>query len=98
MKTINELMIVAKTLFDGLAKNLYNGSFYLSGQYWVSSPASVSRYLQGNQPQIYCIDGDHLATATPSVINGLRPSISLVSNIKISSGDGTAANPYKIAG
>lgn len=27
---------------------------------------------------------------------GLRPSISLVSNIKISSGEGTATNPYKI--
>ena len=92
------LLTIDETVFAGLAKNLYNGSFYLSGQYWVSSPASVSRYLQGKQPQIYCIADDHLATATPSVINGLRPSISLVSNIKISSGDGTAANPYKIAG
>lgn len=92
------LSTVDETVVDGLAKNLYNGYFfYLSGQYWVSSPESVSRYLQGNQPQIYHIYGDHLDSATPSVNNCLRPSISLVSNIKISSGDGTATNPYKIA-
>lgn len=57
-------------MFDELAKNLYNWSFYLSGQYWVSSLASVN--------------------------NCLRSSISLVSNIKISSGNGTATNSYKI--
>ncbi len=90
------LLTIDETVFAGLAKNLYNGAFYLSGMYWVSSPASVSRHLQGNQPQIYYIYGDHLNSATPSVNNCLLPSISLVSNIKISSGDGTAANPYKV--
>ena len=41
---------------------------------------------------------DTLGYGAPGIINGIRPSINLKSNIKIVDGDGTIGNPYRLNG
>ena len=46
----------------------------------------------------YSFGGNNANISTRDTNTNLfRPSLALVSSIKISSGDGTATNPYKIA-
>ena len=76
-----------------------NTTYYLMGndgdQWLTLSPNSFN----DNAAHVLGVRGSHgdLGDNIVSDNLGVRPSLSLVSNIKIFSGDGTATDPYKIA-
>ncbi len=75
----------------------YSGTTYGNGYlnnglyWWTLTPHSTSyvRYVSNT--------GDAYYTG-PSIEHGVRPSINLKSSVKITSGDGSENNPYRLAG
>ena len=96
------LLTVDEIAFAGGAAYLSNSTYYIQGNsnssfWWSLSPDS----FYGDGALVWYVDGSeaYLAGESADVYGGVRPSLSLVSNIKISSrtGTGTATDPYKIA-
>ena len=93
------LLTADEIAFAGAAYNLQNTSYYLYQNaivnlWWTSSPALQSVY------SVLWVSGETNSLGTYSVTRTdgyVRPTISLVSDKKIISGDGTATKPYKIA-
>ena len=65
---------------------LNNGLYW-----WTLTPYSSSRVR-------YVDYNGHVDGSTPTISNGVRPSINLKSSVKIVDGDGTIDNPYRLNG
>ena len=95
------LLTVDEIAFAGGAYNTLNLTYYIkentnSSYWWVLSPDCFSRGGAGVWG-VYGNNGGSLATTRVSGGDGVRPSLSLQSGVKISSsGIGSATNPYKI--
>ena len=96
------LLTADEIAFAGGAYATSNSTYYITGNtnsswWWALSPSDFA----GGGAFVWVVDGDISGLYGGEVDNdfGVRPSLSLVSNIKISSGTGTgtATNPYKIA-
>ncbi len=96
------LLTADEIAFAGGAYGTSNSTYYITGNtnsswWWALSPSDFA----GGGTFVWVVDGDISGLYGGEVDNdfGVRPSLSLVSNIKISSGTGTgtATNPYKIA-
>ena len=90
------LLTVDEVAFAGGAYNISNMTCYLIENYpfWLLTP---SRFTAGDT-YVWGVSNDYnIDDSRVTVGNGVRPSLSLVSSLKISSGDGSATNPYKIA-
>ena len=96
------LITADELAFAGYAYDLQNATTYLQENatddwWWSLSPV----FFRGDRAFVWVVrggSGDFVDDRVHNT-NGVRPSLSLVSNIKISSGTGigTATNPYKIA-
>ena len=99
------LLTADEIAFAGGAYNTSNSTYYIKGNtntnscdWWSLSPY----YFNGRIAVGWIVSGGDSDLRRVNVIGsrGVRPSLSLVSNIKISSGTGTgtgtAANPYKV--
>ena len=89
------LLTADEVAFAGAVYNASNSTYYLYGNatstvWWTLSPAGFG-YARAWRA------GIELGNDVVEHIYGLRPSLSLNSKIKISSGVGSAASPYKIA-
>ena len=76
-----------------------NSTYYIKGNTNSSWWMALSPYgFYGGYANIWGVSGTSGALGSGYVYFGvgLRPSLSLVSNIKISAGDGTATSPYKV--
>ena len=94
------LLTADEIAFAGGAAYRRNLTYYIKGNSTSNSWGSLSPGLFGNlSTEVLCV-GDidsYFSTNNPGYSGyGVRPSLSLVSNIKISSGTGTATNPYKV--
>ena len=96
------LLTVDEIAFAGGAAFISNSTYYIKGNtnssdWWALSPS----YFSGRNVLGWSVCGGDSDLRRFNIISnrGVRPSLSLVSNIKISSGTGTgtATNPYKIA-
>ena len=91
------LLTADEVAFAGGRFGVNNVAFYLNenvyGDWWLLSPGDFANYAF-----IFCFGGTKgtLLESKASNVKYLRPSIALVPNIEIVSGDGTATNPYKI--
>ena len=78
--------------------NSAKGSSTYSTYWWLLSP----NYWVGSVTLVFCVGGNvnpgRLDESVVSNARGVRPVISLKSNVVWSSGDGTATNPYQIVG
>ena len=92
------LLTTDEIVFAGGSYNTANSTYYLnqnatSNFWWTPSPASFGgvafTWYVGTKGEMYYY--------AVTYKGGIRPVISLVSDIKITSGDGTVTNPYKIA-
>ncbi len=76
---------------------LYQNTDLLSNKWWVLSPCGFISGLHSTFAYIGVVGiRGNIECESSSVRLAIRPSLSLVSSIKISSGDGTATNPYKV--
>ena len=94
------LLTADEIAFAGGAYDTTNSTYYINGNtnsswWWALSPLGFI----GNDAFVWVVNGrsSFLDYDYVGYNYGVRPSLSLVSNIKISSGTGTATNPYKIA-
>ncbi len=75
----------------------YRGTTYSNGYlnnglyWWIVTPYSTS-YVR------HAANSGSARYASPDMLNGIRPSINLKSNVKIIDGDGTLDNPYRLEG
>ena len=93
------LLTADEIAFAGGAYFTNNPTYFLKGNtnpifWWTLSPF----VFNGGNARVWDVDG-YLSDVGVSygVKGGMRPSLSLQSGVKISSGNGSAANPYKIA-
>ena len=105
------LLTADEVAFAGGTHTQKNTSFYLKSNtvrgWWTLTPQyfkfSMDEFMRAYVYQLYSTSGTFYDASTGSNftdIRGtlyLRPSLSLVSNTKISSGTGTATDPYKVA-
>ena len=93
------LLTADEAAFAGGTTSISNPTYYLRGNtniryWWVLSPHSFN----DGEADVWCIGSVEcnltLDVAADSL--GLRPALSLKLDIKIASGNGTAANPYKV--
>ena len=94
------LLTADEIAFAGGAYSTSNSTYYIKGNtnssWWlVLSPAAFDLL----RASVWGVDGfsSHLVDGRVFSDYGVRPSLSLQSGVKISSGIGTATNPYKIA-
>ena len=95
------LLTADEIAFAGGAYGTSNSTYYIKGNtnfssWWALSP----RVFSGNVAYVWGVSGDGSTLGYGYVDNndfGVRPSLSLQSGVKISSGVGSATNPYKIA-
>ena len=97
------LLTADEVAFAGGAYGTSNSTYYIKGNtnssyWWAMSPL----VFDGYSADVWYVNGDFSYLAYDVFVDynyGVRPALSLVSNIKISSGTGTgtAINPYKIA-
>ena len=89
------LLTADEIMFAGLKNSVRNSSTYLqenaNNEWWTLSPCDVSG-----------ISGTYLCTVQIDMLGGgvsniaVRPAISLVSSLKLSSGSGTSEDPYVV--
>ena len=96
------LLTADEVAFAGGAYQLSNTTFYLNQNatteiwYTLSPTSFTTNYGTG----VFVVDGDDgskLTNDNAYYDRALRPSISLKSKVKITSGSGTASSPYKIS-
>ena len=95
------LLTVDEIAFAGGASGKTNTTYYIkentnnSTWWWALSPLDfIGRYAY-----VWVVSGDGSGLVSDRIydILGVRPSLSLQSGVKISSGNGSATSPYKIA-
>ena len=95
------LLTVDEIAFAGGAYSTANSTYYIKGNtnlsgWWALSPF----YFYGINAGVWVVGGDNSDLGYGRVDRGyfdVRPSLSLQSGVKISSGIGSATTPYKIA-
>ena len=94
------LLTADEITFAGGAYSTLNSTYYLKGNtntsyWWALSPGG----FYGGSAGVWGVSGGGSDLDSGYVFNnfGGRPSLSLQSGVKISSGNGSATNPYKIA-
>ena len=93
------LLTADEVAFAGGAYGIANASYYLkqntNSSWWALSPFNYS----GDGTAIWEVNGYNgmIDIDAVTVTNNIRPSLSLSSGVKISSGNGSATSPYKIA-
>ena len=94
------LLTADEVVYAGGAYGLSNSTYYIKGNtnssyWWALSPYNFN----GDFADVWYVNGYLSGLGYDNVVNGdgVRPSLSLNSEIKISVGDGTATSPYKIA-
>ena len=91
------LITVDEVWFSGLDNAIYSNHYLNTGQsYWLISPYGYSD-AWGYIGIYYIYSNGTLSWGSSDSGYGVRPVINLKSNVTISSGDGTASNPYVIA-
>ena len=89
-------MTVDEAVYAGYVSGISNSTVYLienatGSCWWTMSPL---RFNSGAN-SVCCIDSGNLsADDVDNFKKGLRPAVSLVSDITISSGSGTSEDPY----
>ena len=63
-----------------------------NGLYW----RTLTPYSASDVWNVY--NSGYAGSSSPSIANGVRPSINLKSSVKIVDGDGTVSNPYRLSG
>ena len=93
------LLTVDEIAFAGGAEYMSNSTYYIQGNsnssvWWSLSPDS----FYGDGASVWYVDGSeaYLVGDSADVYGGVRPSLSLQSGVKISSGEGITTNPYKV--
>ena len=94
------LLTVDEIAFAGSMYNTYNYSTYLyentiNSDWWTLSPIN----FDGANARVWDVDGsgsNMFGFTVKFTTHGVRPSISLVSDIKISGGTGTSEEPYVV--
>ena len=92
------LLTVDEIAFAGGAYGTTNSTYYIKGNtnssfWWALSPVG----FRGDFANVWGVNGDGiLGHDGVRYGHGGRPSLSLQSGVKISAGDGTATNPYKV--
>ena len=94
------LLTADEIAFAGGAYSTANSTYYIKGNtnsswWWALSPNDFN----GNKARVWGVIGDFgvLGYGLVSKVGGVWPSLSLNSGVKISSGNGSSTNPYKIA-
>ena len=92
------LLTADEIAFAGSIALTYNLSTYLqentgTNWWWSLSPSGC----HASTASVWLVDSGKLYVNGVSAAYGLRPSLSLSSGVKISSGNGSSTNPYKIA-
>ena len=94
------LLTADEIAFTGGVYEASNSTYYLGGNTNTSNWWTLSPFLHGGYASVCDVTGNNgsFGRGNAGKPKGVRPSLSLVSNIKISSGTGTgtATNPYKI--
>ena len=91
------LLTADEIAFAGGAFGAANTTYYIKGNSNSGWSALSPSGFNGNQALILIVSSDLISNGSVHADYGVRPSLSLTSSIQISSGDGTATNPYKIA-
>ena len=93
------LLTADEVVYAGGTYATLNSTYYIKGNtnsslWWVLSPYDFN----GDFADVWNVNGYLSALGHDNVVNGdgVRPSLSLNSEIKISVGEGTATNPYKV--
>ena len=89
------LITADEVVYAGGVHGVTNSNYYLyvNHTYWTMTP---TYYVGGTG--VYCVYSDGSGSApTVNVNNGVRPVINLRADVTISSGDGTASNPFVIS-
>lgn len=68
----------------------YNYLSYVSGDWWLATASQDSSY------EVFEVSGGRVSTSHANRMSNVRPYVRLVKDALYVSGDGTAANPYKI--
>ena len=90
------LLTVDEAVYAGYVSDISNSTVYLienatGSCWWTMSPLRFNRGANS----VCCIDSGNLSAAdVDDFKKGLRPAVSLVSDITISSGSGTSEDPY----
>ena len=94
------LLTADEIAFAGGAASILNSTYYIKGNtnsswWWALSPYD----FDGSFADVWGVNGylSSLSFYNVSRNGGVRPSLSLQSGVKISSGIGSATNPYKVA-
>ena len=92
------LLTADEVAFAGGAFNIGNITYYIGGNTNSSEWCTLSPGdFRGDDARVWGVDGSGaIGYASVNRNYGVRPSLSLQSGAKISSGIGTATNPYKI--
>ena len=94
--TVDEIAFAGGAVYTPILTYYIQGNSD-SGFWWSLSPESF--YGNDNNAYVWGVDGSEAFLAEDYVYDymDVRPSLSLQSGVKISSGNGSATNPYKIA-
>ena len=93
------LLTADEVVFSGLSFSRTNSSNYLfentgDNSYWTMTPAG---FTKNKNPYTFYVGESGLNEIITATHHFVRPSISLISQIGISSGNGTSENPYVIS-
>ncbi len=96
------LLTADEIAFAGGGYGTSNSAYYINGNtnstwWWGGSLSPIG--FRNSSALVWSVDGiaSYLGYSTVTDNGGVRPALSLNSGVKISSGIGTATNPYKIA-
>ena len=90
------LLTADEIAFSGLVVGRYNRSTYLQENTGTTSWWSLSPYDFKDDALVWHVETGRLGNDAVDKQRGLRPAISLVSNIEISGGSGTSEDPYVV--
>ena len=87
------LITADEAYFSGIGDNTISNNYLLSSSdYWTMSPA----YFNGVNAYNFVVKGNTLTQANVSEKYGVRPVITLKSDVKVKSGNGSMVRPYVI--
>ena len=87
------LITADEAYFSGIGDNTISNNYLLSSSdYWTMSPA----YFNGVNAYNFVVKGNTLTQANVSEKYGVRPVITLKSDVKVKSGNGSMIRPYVI--
>ena len=88
------LLTADEFAFAGSMYGTYNRSIYLQENTGRNFWCSLSPFIYYTNAQVWAVSNGSITSGDVNINFGVRPSISLVSGISISSGTGTSEDPY----